>query len=677
MTDSGMGLDPITLECVCEGLQAIVREMRAAVKSTAYSSVIYDLDDFSCGLFDPQGQLVAQSEDHPGHVMPLPWSVQCAMEDFAGALHEGDMVILNDPYRGGTHLNDVTLIYPVFVDGALFIFPAVREHWTDVGGMTPGSYSGLATEIYQEGLRIPPIKICERGEFNRAAMALMFTNMRIPHEREGDFWAAVAALRTGERGIREIVAKYGRETFLRCVAQNLDRSERRIREKIAALPDGEYQYEDYLEFYHGGSLDPVLIRLTLTIAGDQMIADFSGSSPQVAGVVNSSLAVAGAGVFVAAKAILDPHGPINSGIFRALTVRAPEASVVNVKPFAPAGAHGEVRKRVISAMLGALAQVVPDRVCGDLCGTSFPNAVGGENPRNGARYVLLDLMAGGNGGYREGDGPNVMGNIDFGDIKTVLSSEATEIEFPVLVERAALRADSGGAGRRRGGLGGSRTLRLLAEGAVYSVLSDRAVVPPFGVCGGYPGAPVRTAVIRHGVERPFATPGKVTGFPLIREDLLVMESAGAGGYGDPLDREPDLVARDVTEGYVTREAAHERYGLELGPEGTPDVEATARLRARKRAEAVRLPVMASEAEAYRGRLGRHRVVSLGRATAQALGLADGDLVELWGTNAAPLRAWVEVQTGGDAAVALDAFARRVLGVQPGDQVAIRTLRGAS
>jgi len=263
MTASGRALDPITLECVCEGLQAIVREMRAAVKSTAYSSVIYDLDDFSCGLFDPQGQLVAQSEDHPGHVMPLPWSVQCAMEDFAGALHEGDMVILNDPYRGGTHLNDVTLIYPVFVDGALFIFPAVREHWTDVGGMTPGSYSGLATEIYQEGLRIPPIKICERGEFNRAAMALMFTNMRIPHEREGDFWAAVAALRTGERGIREIVAKYGRETFLQCVAQNLDRSERRIREKIAALPDGEYQYEDYLEFYHGGSLDPVLILVCL------------------------------------------------------------------------------------------------------------------------------------------------------------------------------------------------------------------------------------------------------------------------------------------------------------------------------------------------------------------------------------------------------------------------------
>ena len=288
------GIDPITLEVVCEGLIAVVKEMRQTIIRASYSSVIYEFDDFSCAVFDPDGQMVAQSWDHPGHVLPLPWGVRCSLDDFAGDLHPGDVVLLNDPYRGGTHLNDVTMLYPVFAPGGeRIIFPAVRAHWVDVGGMVPGSYSGMSQNIYQEGVRIPPIKIVERGEVNKAAMALLMANMRVPEEREGDFHASLGTCRVAESRILKLYEKYGGDVVRGAVALNLDRTERRLREQIAKLPDGAYCYEDYLEYYDQGALDPVLMRLKLTVAGDRIIADFAGSNPQVPGVVNSSLAVTG------------------------------------------------------------------------------------------------------------------------------------------------------------------------------------------------------------------------------------------------------------------------------------------------------------------------------------------------------------------------------------------------
>ena len=329
-------IDPITLEVVCEGLRAIVKEMRATIIRASFSSAIYELDDFSCALFNPAADMVAQSDDHPGHVMPMPWSVKCAMEDFEGNIQSGDVIILNDAYRGGTHLNDVTLLFPVFADDELFIFPAVRAHWADVGGMTPGSYSGLCTTIFQEGVRIPPIKLYEEGKLNDGVLKLLLSNMRLPEERHGDLNASLGACRVAEERILRLLAKYGRDTVFECIAQNLDRSEQRMRDRIRSLPDGEYVYEDYLEYYDEGRLDPVLMRLKLVVDGDEVTADFEGSNPQVPGVVNSSLAVAGAGVFVALKSTLDPDGPVNSGAFRAIRLRAPEASIVDVRPDAPA-----------------------------------------------------------------------------------------------------------------------------------------------------------------------------------------------------------------------------------------------------------------------------------------------------------------------------------------------------
>ena len=673
-------VDPITLEVVCEGLIAIVREMRANIIRASYSSVIYEMDDFSCAVFGPDGQLVAQWWDHPGHVLPLPWGVRCAFDDFKGDIHPGDAFLLNDPYRGGTHLNDVTLIMPVFDDaGQLLIFPAVRAHWVDVGGMVPGSYSGLSTNIYQEGVRIPPIKIMERGKLNRAAMTLLMANMRVPQEREGDLNASIGACRIAESRIRKLIAKYGWQTVTDCVAINLDRTERRLRDKIRELPDGTYHYEDYLEFYNAGKLDPVLARLALTIAGDQVIADFTGSNVQVPGVVNNSLAVAGAGVFVALKSTLDPGGAVNEGAFRPITLKAPSGTIFNVALDAPAGAHGEVRKRAVSVSLGALAQIIPEKISGDLSGSSFPNAIGGWNPRRNRQYVYYEAPAGGNGGLSDADGASTFVNVDFGNLPSIHNAESIENEMPLLVESCELRIDGGGPGRFRGGAGMVRKIRLLDQEAQYSVLSDRGFIPPWGVLGAGSGLAYHVSIDRDGREMDFDTPGKVTGHPIFQGDVVVMRSSGGGGYGDPLQRDPQSVRRDVDHGIVSEDAARHRYGVALDADHDVDAPATLQLRADLAAARFTLAVVADDTiDAYAGAKGRHRIVMLTAADARALGVAGDSLIEMFGRHPAPLRAWVRIAETPveetltrSGQIRLDAFGRQVLGVGDGDRIMLR------
>lgn len=679
MTDdkkAGTGVDPITLEVICEGLIAIVREMRASIIRASYSSVIYEFDDFSCALFGPGGELVAQSWDHPGHVLPLPWGVRCALEDFAGDIHPGDIILLNDPYRGGTHLNDVTLLFPVFDEaGNLRIFPAVRSHWVDVGGMVPGSYSGLSTNIYQEGVRIPPIKIYERGRPNRAALALLWANMRVPEEREGDLNAMVGSCRIADQRIRALIDKYGAGTVTEAVRINLDRTEARLREKIAELPDGDYYYEDYLEFFNEGQFDPVIAKLKMTIAGNHITADFAGTNHQVPGVVNGSLAVAGAGIFVALKSTLDPGGWVNEGAFRPLTLLAPDRTIFNVKLDAPAGAHGEVRKRGVSLGLGALSQVRPDLVSGDLCGSSFPNAIGGFNRRRNRQYVYYESPAGGNGGFLEADGASVFANVDFGNLPTIQNAESIENEMPLLVERSVLRMDAGGEGESRGGVGIHREVRLLDDEATYSVLSDRAVIPPYGMRGGGSGKQYHLSIRRDGEDRDFATPGKVTGHPIRKDDVVVIRSSGGGGYGDPLQRDPARVLRDVTEGYVSAERARDGYGVVLDAAGGVDAAATAALRQELAAARFRIGVALTEGYVpYVGRKGAHRVVELAPQDAQRLGAIHDDPVEIVGRNPAPLRAWVRIDAGASPGqLRLDPFGCRILGVGDGDELRLNLL----
>ncbi|HEY7516660.1 MAG TPA: hydantoinase B/oxoprolinase family protein [Methylomirabilota bacterium] len=669
-------LDPITLEILTEVLISIVREMRATVFRTARSVAIYEAKDFSCGLFDHTSEVIAQSEDIGAHVVPLPWSVRSAMAEFEGDLAPGDVILLNDPYRGGTHLNDVTLIYPVFEDGRLILFPAVREHWADVGGMVPGSLSGEATTIYQEGIRIPPIKIVERGRLNRAAMALLLGNMRVPDEREGDFHAGLAACKTAERRIREALARYGLDTLLSAIRQNLDRSEARMRERIASVPDGEYYYEDYLETFPGGTLEPLLLPLRLSIRGSDLVADFTGASPQVPVPVNSTLAVSAASVFIALKSILDPAAPLNQGSFRPINVIAPAGTIVNVQAPAPAGSHGEIRKRVIAVTVGALSQVVPDLVAGDLFRTSFHNLVGGVHPLTGKEFVHYEWASGGNGAFVEDDGPSAMASIDWGDLNTVQSTEVLETRFPLRLEWSALGTDSGGDGRQRGGLSMQRGIRVLAPTATYSVLADGAILPAFGILGGGSGVPVDSHVVRAGARMSFPTPGKVGGFTLVKDDVLVLRSAGGGGYGDPLERATDRVLADWREGYISAERCREQYGVVVTGGGEVDVAATEEQRRRLAAQRLWLRVVPTDGDVYlRGAVSRRRICRLSPADAVRPLFTDGTIVELVGRGGAPLRAWVVVDEAVRAGtLPLDALGRRVLGVDAGASLHVRPLR---
>ncbi|MBU2533093.1 MAG: hydantoinase B/oxoprolinase family protein, partial [Alphaproteobacteria bacterium] len=577
-------IDPVTLEVLTQGLITIVREMRATVMRTAKSVAIYEAKDFSCGLFAPDSQVVAQSEDIGSHVVPMPWTVQAAMAKLGDGLAPGDVILVNDPYVGGTHLNDVTIISPVFLDGRLIFFPAVREHWPDVGGMVPGSMSGNATEIYQEGIRIPPIKIMERGRINQAALDILMANMRVPEERIGDFEAGIAACHVAETRIRELCERYGVDQLLEAVRIDLDRAEARMRACISDVPDGTYYYEDYLETYPHGQFEPLLLPLALTISGDRMKADFTGASRQVPVPVNSTLAVSAASVFIAVKSIFDPAAPLNQGSFRPIEVIAPEGTIVNVTRPAPAGSHGEIRKRVIATMVGALSQIVPDKVAGDLCRSSFHNLLGGFDTRSGREWVHYEWSGGGNGGFAEADGPSAMAPFDWGDLVTVQPSEVIESRFPLLVEYSELDTDSGGPGRSRGGLAMRRRIRVTAPDARYSLLSDGAIVPAFGVLGGHSGKPLASWVeTTEDQVEGFATPGKVGGHLVEEGERVVLRSAGGGGYGDPLDRAPDAVAEDFRLGYISGAAARDVYGVALDTRCRVQTEATATLRAHLRA----------------------------------------------------------------------------------------------
>ncbi len=671
-------IDPITLEVVTEGLISVVREMRATVFRTARSVAIYEARDFSCGLFDPQGQVVAQSEDIGSHVVPMPWTVEGALERLGADLAPGDLILTNDAYMGGTHLNDVTLIYPVFHEGERVFFAAVREHWADVGGAVPGSMSGSATEIYQEGIRIPPIKIVEGGRRNDAAMTILLANMRVPDERLGDFDSGLAACRTAERRVRELLARYGAGTLLAGVRRNLDRSEARMRAQIAKLPDGEYHYEDYLETFGpppDHRLEPLLLPLTLTVRGDTLTADFTGAAEQAPAPVNSSLAVTAASVFITLKSVFDPTQALNQGSFRPVTVIAPPGTIVNVTHPAPAGSHGEIRKRVIATMLGALSQACPELSSADIHRTSFHNLIGGIDPASGREFVHYEWSSGGNGAFLEADGPSAMAAVDWGDLSTVQSTEVLETRFPLRVEWSRQATDSGGPGRTRGGLGMRRLLRLTRGSARYSLLSDGAVVPPFGVLGGESGAPVASYAARDGSLTPFPTPGKVGGHAMSAGDAVVLQSAGGGGYGDPLERDPARVLDDVLEGYVSPDAARAMYGVVVDGDAV-DAAATARERARQRAARRTLAVVDGDAERAFDAVGRgrKRVARLHPDDAAACGIAEDDMLELLAAGGAPLRAWARLDAGaGPGTVALDASGCRVLRTVPGERLTLRRL----
>jgi N-methylhydantoinase B len=664
-------VDPITLEVVREALSSIVREMRVTLVRTAYSSILYEGEDFSCVLMDRQAQIVAMSrgQDHPLHIVPIAWSMKAVAEAFGDDIHPGDIFLHNDPYTGGTHLNDVAMIYPMFVEGELFLFPVVRAHWGDVGGMSPGSLSGRVTEIYQEGVRIPPIKIYERGQPNQAALALIFANMRGPEEREGDFRAMLGTCRKAAERVEALVARYGRATLAACVGELLDRAEQRMRRRIRELPAGEYRYEAYLE---GGRerLEPLRVQATVRIAGDEVVVDLGGTSPQTAGPTNVGPAMAPTGAFTILKAFLDPGGDINGGAFRPLHVITPEGTLVNARRPAPCGGMVEVKYCVESAVMGALSLAIAGKVTGDIKGGGNHLYVGGPDGAGGT-FIFYEYPAGGTGAFEGGDGSNAVRTFTESDITTIQPVEAIEQKYPLQVERCALRSNSGGDGRWRGGLGLVREVRVLAAEAQLSVLAEKGLLRPYGVAGGLSGAPNRFYVRRDGqTVEPSPLPGKVSGFPLRAGDIVVMESSGGGGYGDPLERDPARVGADLSRGLIGSAVAADVYGVAVRADGAVDAAATADRRQGLRAarRLLRLGVRRDLDER------RVRQIALDPGTAAGLGVGSGDVVEIVNPTGAPLRAWVaSVPATATASAEVSPAALVMLGMTASAEVEVRAL----
>jgi N-methylhydantoinase B len=522
-------------------------------------------------------------------------------------------------------------------------------------------------------VRIPPLRIYERGRPNQAALELIFANMRGPREREGDFRAMLGTCRKAAERVEALLARYGRATMQAAIRELLDRAEQRMRRRIRALPPGRYAYEAYLE---GGRdrLDPLRVRATVTVEADAIVVDLAGTAPQTAGPTNVGPAMAPTGAFTILKSFLDPGAEINSGAFRPLSVLAPEGTVVNARRPAPCGGMVEVKYCVESAVMGALARAMDGGVTGDLKGGGNHCYVGGPTPGGEGTFIFYEYPAAGTGAWEGGDGNNAVRAFTESDITTIQPVEAIEQKYPLRVESCALRTGSGGPGRWRGGLGLVREVRVLAPDAQLSVLAEKGVLPPYGVCGGDAGAPNRFYV-RRGAQaiQPSPLPGKVSGFPLAVGDLVVMETSGGGGCGDPLQRDPADVARDVRDGTIDRATADAAYGVVLDG-ATVDVAATAE---RRRALNARRVAVALEPT---DRLDETRVsgIVVSAATAGRLAARVGAVLEVVDPRGAPLRLWLSAIDGGAEDRALvSAGTLAMLRLDPGARVEIRVLAASA
>jgi N-methylhydantoinase B len=664
----------IRLELIRESLVAVVNEMRANIIHSSYAAIIYEGHDFSCALMSADGRQIAQGlADHPIHIFAVPYSTRQIVEAFSDDINEGDLFLHNDPYTGGTHLNDVLLLQPVFFEGCLAMFAAMRCHWNDVGGMTPGSLSGRVNEIYQEGIRIVPTRICERGVINQAVLDLLFNNMRGAKERVGDFNAMLGTGKKAEEHLQRLFKRFGGPELLDGIESLIERSERQMRGRVAECPDGDYYAEGYVES-DGTNPEPLVIRLKLTIKGDSITADFTGTSAQTNGPTNCGPAMAFNAVGTIVKAFLDPRTPINHGSFNPITVVAPEKSFINARETSPCGGMAEVKFLIDSVVAAAMSQVVPEMSVGDLKGGANHVHIAGLR-ENGGTWIHYEWPAGGTGASVGTDGSNAVRSYNEGDFNSIQSVETVEAQYPLRVERCEIREGGCGDGADRGGFGLRRDVRILGVRAMLSVLSEKNVIPPYGVAGGSNGAANRFVVLRDDeIVQPSDVPGKVSGFALRTGDIVREETAGGGGYGDPLTRDPEKVAEDVRVGYLTAEQARIRYGVVLDENHGIDETATAAARDGL-AGARRFVQVEPENQDDIDGPRRRFAVSLGLA--RALEITDGDLIELRSPRSVPLRGWARIETeGAETTIALGPGAMQMLKAEAGDRIELRAVHAA-
>ncbi len=519
-------IDPILLEVLKNRLTSLTEEMGAVLMRTAFSPNIKERRDFSCALFDRQGQMVAQAAHIPVHLGSMPLSVAeaIAYPDLA----PGDMILLNDPYRGGTHLPDLTLVTPVFSSGPRpDFYLANRAHHADVGGMTAGSLP-LSEEIFQEGLRIPPVKIVKGGTLDPDLLNLFLANVRTPVEREGDLTAQIAANRVGERRLTELVERYGLEELERYSGALIDYGEKMMRGVIAGIPDGRYPFADTLDD-DGAESGPVPIRCVLVVDGSVACVDFSDSGDQVAGCLNAVRAITLSAVFYTFRLLAPDVIPNNAGCMRPVRVVTRPGSVVDCSfPAAVAGGNVETSQRLVDVLLGALAQALPQRIPAASCGTMNNLTIGGHT-EEGGMFAYYETIAGGAGGGPDGAGACGIQTHMTNTLNTPI--EALEHAYPLRVRRYQMRDGSGGEGAWRGGDGVIKAVELLRDARI-TLISDRRTGAPYGLQGGQPGSCGRNLLVRQGETRELA--GKVS-LAGRRGDLLVIETPGGGGWGELSD----------------------------------------------------------------------------------------------------------------------------------------------
>ena len=574
-----MNVDPVTLEVIKGALIYTAEEMGIILRNSAYSPNIKERMDFSCTIFDGKKRLVAQAEHIPVHLGSMQLAVQNGLEKFKGELEEGDMLLLNDPYISGTHLPDLTLIHPIFYNGEIIAYAANKAHHSDVGGKSPGSMAGDATEIFQEGIIIPPVKLVKRRKVDRELTNLILSNVRTPHARLGDLRAQIAANLRGEKRVLELIKKYGIETFEAAVEKIMDYSEKRIRNEIKRMPKESCSAEDYLE-NTGTTNKRVKIKVTVTVKEDELIIDYTGTDKQVDGPVNAVLGVTLSGVYYVLRCLTDPSIPMNAGCFRPIRVKVPKGCLMNPVPPAPvAGGNVETSQRNVDVLLKAFSKIIPEKVCAACQGTMNNVCVGGLKDGKGEAWTFYETIAGGFGGRYGMDGVDAVHSHMTNTMNTPI--EAIETIYPLRFLTYKLREDSGGPGKWRGGVGLERSWMLLASSAVLSVLAERTKMPPWGLFGGKPGAKGEYYLIKANGKR-VKLKSKCT-VKMEKGDIFVVKTPGGGGYGKPFERNPELVLRDVINGLVSPESAQKDYGVVIDLKNMKvDWKSTKRLRLRRK-----------------------------------------------------------------------------------------------
>ena len=574
-------IDPITLVVIQNGLQQVCNEMDLAFCRAAFSPVISEAMDRSDGIYHrDNGELIAQGElGLPVFVGTMQFSTQAVIDVVKARgtpLHEGDIFILNDPYLGGTHLMDVKFVKPFFYQGKLFAWLSNTGHWPDTGGMVPGGFSANATEVEQEGLRLPPVKLFKQGQLDQEILAIIQSNIRVADQRIGDIKAQAAALAIGEKRLAEMLDRYGADLVDDAIAELKARASQQMRACIATIPDGTYTGEAFVDT--DGVVDaPLKIVMTITKKGDGLHFDMSGSSPPCRGPMNSVIATTKSSIYLAIKHIF-PDVPINAGTFAPLDIVEPENTFLYARyPRPVSGCAAEVSQRIAEAVFAALVKAMPERMFAAPAGTSGNLSIGGYDPKRQRSYVMYVISGGGYGGSPIGDGIS-NGCSTIGISKTT-PIEVMEQYYPVLFEEFSLHEGSGGPGEHRGGFGVNYKIKLRRGEARASMVMDHGRSGPLGAQGGGDGGLNTVAVLQGGKTYHPPHTSKDQDISISAGDRIEVSTPGGGGFGRPFARDPQAVANDVSRGYYTLQQAQQFFGVSIAADGSVDEPQTARRRA--------------------------------------------------------------------------------------------------